>query len=529
MGQDDEEQVLVSLACSAHGSQRDQVMVAIGFAHKRAVLNQHLPIRYELMTLGEVASAMRTLGDAVKETSHKLPYRKAAAMGILMYWTGSDLERIRNLIVVPPGAHVADDVDIAYFLADNTWRIRVPIYKAKRKVPDGVASLCRPWGEHLRLPDLWSAHTFIRMIAEKRETEDEGKIYKPFDGHNQKTYGKALNTIFEYQRSRQGKRITPARLGNDLFLRLLSWSDPVNALLITGKWHSSVSTARHYSTPSVKHLATLYREMAVGLVEKIRQEQYGDRPELASLPELPEEVLSRPNLGVGAAYCPSVAEVKGLLQRTTEALQRESRPLEYNNLYSIYTALVIGYCTGYRAVRDICLDESRRDPISQWAWISDKNDEKGSHTRRVYLAPVLEEQLKAYEAHRRVVLASWESHYPRVMRPEDEELPYLFLVNERRRRFVPVSSATMVGPLNELEYPLPLNANRKFLRTELSERGCPIDVLSAFMGHWSLGQEPHGNYSCLSPRHERRQLEKYLVPLLDEIGVKCIHSRWVSY
>jgi len=527
IGSEDDEQVLVNYACAARGTQHDQIMAAIGFAHRRAVLNQHLPISYEYMTIGEVAAAMRTLGDAVKDKSRRLLYRKAAALGILMYWTGSDLERMRHLSVVPEGAKVGDNVELAYFLDGNAWRVRVPIYKHKRKLPDEVDSLCRPGGEHLYLPDLWQAHALMKMISDGSEPGDGASAYQPFSGHNITTYRRALDSIFETHRSKTGLRITAARLGNDLFMRLLSCDDPVNAMLITGKMHSSVATARHYTTLTVEHLATRYRDMVVELVEKIRRERYQDRPDMPPLPELPEALLSRPKLGVGAAHCPSLNEVKRLLQRVRKDLGSSNNPIEYNNLYSIYTALVIGYCTGYRAVRNINIDSFRRDPVGQWAWISDKNDDKGHHTRRIWLAPVLEEQLTAYEAHRRVVYAFWESHYPMLPRPDKSVLPYLFLLDENKHKVLPICSASMIQPLASLDYPLPLNANRKFLRTELSERGCPIDVLSSFLGHWSLGQEPHGPYSCLSPRHERMQLQKYLLPLLQEIDIQAVISRWV--
>lgn len=382
-------------------------------------------------------------------------------------------------------------------------------------------------GEHLYLPDLWHVDTILKMVSGDSEHSKGSRIHTPFTCHNPSTYRKILKTIFEPHRDKKGMRITPARLSNDLFLRLLSRDDPVYAMLITGKMHSSAATARHYSTPSVKHLEKCYRDLAVELVGKIRQECYRDRPNLPSLPPLHESVHSRNNIGVGAKYCPSVEEVRMLLVRVRQALAHSDSPLEYNNLYSVYTTLVIGYSTGYRAVRDIDMGPSRRDPVEKWVWISDKNDKKGHHTRRVWLAPVLEKQLQAYEAHRRVVYAAWESYYPNISRPEEMDLPYLFFVDEHKRKVLPICSATMAKPLAELEYPLPLNANRKFLRTELSERSCPIDVLNSLMGHWALGQEPHGPYSCLSPRHERRQLEKYLLPLLQEIDIQVVTSRWV--
>lgn len=141
---EDEEQALVNFACTARGTQHDQIMAAIGFAHRRAIINQHLPIRHEYMTLGEVGTAMRTLGNAVRDPKEIPEYRKAAALAILMYWTGSDLDRARKVVVVPVGSEVADDVDLAYFIEDNLWRIRVPIYMAKRKRQAGADALCRP-------------------------------------------------------------------------------------------------------------------------------------------------------------------------------------------------------------------------------------------------------------------------------------------------------------------------------------------------------------------------------------------------
>lgn len=514
------EKILISTSCKSQRSQRDQIMAAIGLAHKRAVTNQHLAIHYDFMTIAEVALAMRTFGDAFRDERSNKINRKIAALGILMYWTGSSIERIRNLIVASSNIDISDDVDLAYLLDKKEWRIRVPIYKKVKKSTELQKHLCRPSGEHLYLPDLWNAYELLTMIT----CEEKKVVFKPFADHKNNTYKKSLEHIFKGTFLTTGLYITTRRLSRDLQLRLLSAGDPIYAFLITGQEHSSTMTSRHYTTPSVKHIANVYQQVTIPLIEKIWKERYRDR-EKTRIPLITHKITI--NHGIGADHCPTVEEVKNLLQRAKDALHQAHDPYSYHNYYVLYVTLIIGYSSGYRAVRSISLRSNQRDPSSESAWISDKDNKDGYHTRRIWLAPTLLQQLTNYEDHRRILFATWETQFPTIPRMDENTAPYLFLVNHRKTNIIPVSSASMKEPLEALGYPLPLNSNRRFLRTELSERGCPIDVLDGFMGHWATGQEPHGPYSCLSPRHQRQQLKKYLIPLLDQIGLEAIESQWV--
>ena len=68
--------------------------------------------------------------------------------------------------------------------------------------------------------------------------------------------------------------------------------------------------------------------------------------------------------------------------------------------------------------------------------------------------------------------------------------------------------------LDNINYRLPMNANRHFLRTNLIADNCPVEVVDAFLGHWEIGQEPWGRFSGLSPIVYREKLEEHLIPLL---------------
>jgi len=72
------------------------------------------------------------------------------------------------------------------------------------------------------------------------------------------------------------------------------------------------------------------------------------------------------------------------------------------------------------------------------------------------------------------------------------------------------------------KYALPFNASRHYLRSILLERGCPVEVINAFMGHFERGEEPWGRFSGLSPDTYRNQLSSYLVPLLQDDGWEAL-------
>lgn len=64
----------------------------------------------------------------------------------------------------------------------------------------------------------------------------------------------------------------------------------------------------------------------------------------------------------------------------------------------------------------------------------------------------------------------------------------------------------------------PINAYRKFVRTELAELGCPAEVLAAFMGHWLRGEEPQDRYSSFCPFHYAEILGGWITQLLGGLG-----------
>ena len=82
----------------------------------------------------------------------------------------------------------------------------------------------------------------------------------------------------------------------------------------------------------------------------------------------------------------------------------------------------------------------------------------------------------------------------------------------------------------EKVFPLPFNASRHFIRTELvmsqhPDHGrCPSHIIDAFLGHWLRGREPWSELSTLSPVQFVEHLRPYLEELVASCGWRAIRS-----
>jgi hypothetical protein len=151
--------------------------------------------------------------------------------------------------------------------------------------------------------------------------------------------------------------------------------------------------------------------------------------------------------------------------------------------------------------------------------LSDKDDEYHHKTRLVWIPPVLEKQMEIYDQH--------------IFKLKSEPLkgdskilmePCFFLnAGYKLERVRPKSLAP---GLNNYIQGAAANIHRRFLRTELLERGCIPEVVDAFMGHWQNGEEPFGVYSSFNFCEYIAELRTYLEPLLKDIGLtRAIQSR----
>ena len=86
-----------------------------------------------------------------------------------------------------------------------------------------------------------------------------------------------------------------------------------------------------------------------------------------------------------------------------------------------------------------------------------------------------------------------------------------------------------IEPLLQKYLNVKANSHRRFLRTELVERGCMPEAIDACMGHWIAGEEPHGVFSSFHFGDYVEHLKTHLQQLHQNIGLQTvIHSPLVQ-
>jgi hypothetical protein len=234
---------------------------------------------------------------------------------------------------------------------------------------------------------------------------------------------------------------------------------------------------------------------------------------------------------VGSKYVPQETSVRNLIREIRARLETARVKIkngggsvpELHNDITFYTVLLIGFATGYRSIRDPLLQKAEMDRSTGFGVISDKDGDDLYHSRIIWLPELCFKQLVNYQEHLSH-LEDWLFAHNQDLffasRRDDvvgrqicRETPSLFFI-KKDLSALDIMPNQMKKFMKRLDYYLPVNANRHYLRSNLLKRKCPIEVINAFMGHWIPGVEPWGMYSGMSPLDYRRKLRPKLLKML---------------
>ena len=188
-------------------------------------------------------------------------------------------------------------------------------------------------------------------------------------------------------------------------------------------------------------------------------------------------------------------------------------------LTSLYLS-IRKFCENVRAGHDPSFKPSEYDPQTGFAVLRDKGSSDGYNTRLIWIWDECIKQLNAYHSHLKklhslkvpfsclLTVAEWKQ------RGGDKSSSYFLIPHNKQFDFIAPGMFEKNLTIY-LNFPLPANCHRHYLRSELIEEGCSLDVVDAFLGHWSRGEEPWSRFSGLSPLVFARELKEHLVPILE--------------
>jgi len=381
------------------------------------------------------------------------------------------------------------------------------------------ASGTRPALLRILLPDLAGSSALVSALLRK--------------------FPRSSNQVFRYQVAeletearcvlkllgRHDPRFTLAKVRNYLFHQLVSDThDVAAASMLSGVCVPSAQTPGYYLQLSADYLRRVY-EKSLG---QVLRQVYACAGITYELP-----VISLVQHGaVGASHCLLPETILANSKALSTSLRKKpsgrfSEMVTWHNNYTLWVLQMFMLSTGCRAIRNPLLYVDEFDPVTDMGAMSDKDSDDRHMSRLVCLPGVLRRQLGYYFRHCAAIARVMTGYLPSDDHGRWGRGFFLF-VSESGVRRLEVRPATIRQQMKLVSgYVLhPINAYRKFVRTELAELGCPAEVLAAFMGHWLRGEEPQDRHSSFCPFHYAETLGRWITQLLGGMGWYALRSPW---
>lgn len=176
--------------------------------------------------------------------------------------------------------------------------------------------------------------------------------------------------------------------------------------------------------------------------------------------------------------------------------------IEFHNSYTLYVLHLLNFATGHRPVNDPFEDLRSIDLYNAKIFISDKEVRDVDASRTIVLPKVAIEQINAYLAHLEILKDHLTFINPLAINYLEKAMngtvPFLFFFNLNQGNAILSITPSLVKKMVSDFFGLPLNWNRHYLRTFLSNQGITGETIDTWMGHAKPGQEGLAKYSGLS-------------------------------
>jgi hypothetical protein len=511
---------------------RQHMMRIRNASKQQAMRNQRIPYRWEMLTrfeANEFIKAVINLSTRQEKNILNIPSCELAAFISAMFWLSRPAS---DICTMQTGPSVPESF-LAYTIKSNAerrWQIPANLLNSYANLDSSELEQAYPVVKKISI----QVHETVAHIMDSHALQimhKKGSSTRPLFKSPLEEYEKSLAEFTKYINQTFYTRLTAGRISSFIFEALAEapGSELTMAMCITGQQHQLGNTALHYTALPVNQLQKTYQNLS---------------DELLSSPDRLEsthaKALAQTTFRVGSRICPTRETIQSLIanlklstssqwEKIRTAPWRDPKKLAtFHNRLSFYTYTMIAFATGFRAVRNPLTRISQIDKTTGFAVISDKDYDDQYNSRLVWLPAVCLEQLDLFHRHCRRIRNNLLDINPNLHRRLIEQDEFMVFLNEYLSKRVEISPGELRKriypriPIGNGTYKLPPNANRHYLRTHLLLQNCPPDIINSFLGHWELGEEPWSGLSGLSPYDFRKQLERYLVPLMTEDGWQVI-------
>jgi hypothetical protein len=485
------------------------------------IQHQLLPFAYDIPAAHEIRCLLNRLDNSWKSLGapHEWDQQKKLAaetitLILIQLWFGFSARRAHSVVVISRTdclenpSQGGQDGKLIYNRLNSEWIVPIDAPPYRSVIPD-PARHAHVHLQRLPLQDVAGVGRYVETLLKHREVSDQSRSTSPsgpvavFPGTLEDYEGEARAYLRDDESTR---RITVRRVGLFAFHRLVArCGDLMAGALITGRMGTLTRTERFYASYPPADLRRLYFETACEMVRDVTGE---DPPE-------PQPVLNPEFWSghVGARLCAKDAEVKRAVADIKAAyyeVRKEKRLSgERHNLMTLYSVMFFCFSTSCRPIRTPYIWIHRVDPETNFAYLTDKDDDAHHKARLVWIPPTCLHQMKHYEQQ----CDRLRRQHPAIKK---WPAPCFFLAENRRPRFAETVQPATIAPKLKRFLQLPLNFYRVYLRHRLLETGTPPEIVMAWLGHAFAGEEIWNPHSALSPREYVECISKPLTEILEK-------------
>ena len=495
-----------------------QYMSAQGEARRSIMNNQLLKGRFSTMTLWEAATLQKLCEDEFQhELNRQVPNQFSLRIIILilvMLWTGSSIAVARNLCIC---RNETTEVEtLTYILSSRQWKFpNNLVYRVNAPTQEQL-NVSYPRSNVSCLDDIVGIDSFL-----KKTNWNSYYGNNIFDNLSEADLQYGIDDFLK--KLPPGHRGSESNMSNFLFSLIVNQLDHnvATACLITAATHKLSNALLHYSTLHSGYLSKVYRNTVIAALTAMQKEEPITIPSQGTTSFEPNHTY------IGSDLCPTTETIQAMVRSLSKNISSTLKArdmnslIEYHNNYTTYMILMMSYCLGLRAVNNAFITPDEIDYDSGFTIISDKDNKYGYHSRLVLVPDVLLKQMRYYEKHREHIMTMIELNNG--SSTEHLDMPYLFLLEDNYKTNLLKPKEVM--KFVEATLPLPLNANRRYLRSQFEQARVPSEVINYFMGHWHLGEEPWSKHSSLSYSTYTKRLKDTHINILKKLGWKAKKSR----
>lgn len=527
-----------------------------------ACANQQLPPRWDRINYQDTSQFFTGIKHLIEGKHPDITKDREngnfALAGLLaiMYWTSSLYDRAIKTRICHTVDQFPKSIDpntIYIACKDQILALAPPELNQRRKASATWQLYLEPVAKFITLPmgSLFQQQASNWLDIVSKEIKKRSIRLFPERGQDLKA---AIKDFLKKINSTSKTRLTEKRIASHMIQLTGDQSqDSADAAFIFGRYPpAGQRTSLYYYAPQITLLQATYKDVCEKIEKAFPHIEIKDNLKLETPHDSNKSILTKCDR-IGSEICPRKETVALLVSdlKAMVAYHRKSRMpnqaiIDYHNAFTSYCVMLVGFATGYRAVRDPFYSISEIDFETGFAAIADKDSNDQYNARLVWLPKVCQDQIRNYETHRNALadhliftnqdlakeiisanqtqLSDWgrRKKGDQGENSDTKHSPFFFYLNNKWAP-VKVKPSSLQDSI-KWTYDLPLNSNRHYLRTHLREEQVPGEIVDAFLGHWDRGKEPFGRYSSLSPHQFRKALEIPLTKLLAEAGWKAIRG-----